>query len=369
MARERKGSIVERDNKVYARIQFVDAGGRKRDIWRRAENKTAAKAKIRRMLRELETTGVRAVDADRLTYAELAHIYQERRLLPAKYVSGRKISGVRSVEPALVALRATVKQFGNQPIKTITHSDLERYKVLRLETPTLRGQRAIASVNRELEIMRAVMRFAVREGWLPKSPFEMGIPLISKADETQRERILTHDEEARLLAACTGRRSHLRPIIIAALDTAMRRGELFRLRWSDVDMTGHRISIRALNTKTFKARVVAMTPRLYAELKRLWSRSPFNSEGLVFGITNTFKNAFEATRRASGINNFRFHDCRHTAITRMISAGIPPMEVMKISGHTQMTTFARYVNPNEQSLKRAAERLDEFNTLYRYAED
>src|ERR1700759_3178255 len=123
MARERKGSIVERDNKVYARIQFVDAGGRKRDIWRRAENKTAARVKIRRMLRELETTGVRAVDADRLTYAELARIYQEKRLLPAKYVSGRKVSGLRSVNPARVALRASVEYFGGQPIKSITHSD------------------------------------------------------------------------------------------------------------------------------------------------------------------------------------------------------------------------------------------------------
>jgi len=367
MARERKGSIVERGDKVYARIQFVDAGGRKRDIWRRAENRTAARAKIRRMLRELETTGVRAVDADRLTYAELAGIYQEKRLIPAKYIGGRKVSGLRSVKPARVALRATVEYFGSQVIKSITHSDVERYKILRLETPTLRGQRAIASVNRELESMRAVMRFAVREGWLAKSPFEMGAPLISKADETQRERILTHDEEELLLAVCCEKRSHLRPIIIAALDTAMRRGELLRLRWSDVNIADHTISIRSKNTKTFKARVVAMTPRVLSELKQLWARSPFDPEGLVFGITSTFKNAFAAARKSAGIENFRFHDCRHTAITRMISAGIPPMEVMKLSGHTQMTTFARYINPNDQSLRRAAERLDEFNDKYRYA--
>lgn len=369
MARERKGSIVERDNKVYARIQFTDESGRKRDIWRRAGNRTNAREKIKRMLREIETTGVRAVDADRLIYTELARTYQGRRLQPAKYISGRKVSGVRSVASARVALRATVEHFGNQPIKAITHSDVEHYKSLRLETPTLRGQRAIASVNRELELMRAVMRFAVREGWLAKSPFEMGAPLISKADEVQRERVLTHDEEVLLLNVCVGRRSHLRPIIITALDTGMRRGELFRLRWSDVDMTNGTIGIRAVNTKTFKARSVAMTPRLFAELKHLWNQSPFALEGLVFGITNTFKNAFASACKAAGIENFRFHDCRHTAITRMIAAGTPPMEIMKLSGHTQMTTFARYVNPNEQALKLAAERLDEFNALYRYAKN
>ncbi|HZE72004.1 MAG TPA: tyrosine-type recombinase/integrase [Pyrinomonadaceae bacterium] len=50
----------------------------------------------------------------------------------------------------------------------------------------------------------------------------------------------------------------------------------------------------------------------------------------------------------AGIEDFRFHDCRHTAITRMIQAGIPATETMKISGHTQFVTFARYVGVNEQ---------------------
>ena len=70
---------------------------------------------------------------------------------------------------------------------------------------------------------------------------------------------------------------------------------------------------------------------------------------------------FASLLRETGIDDFRLHDCRHTAITRVIAAGAPPMEVMKISGHTQMSTFARYVNPNEHSLKRAAEMLSAFN--------
>jgi integrase len=364
MARERKGSIVERNGKVYARLQFIDETGRKRDIWRRAENRTKAKEIIKRMLREIETTGVRAIDADSLLFAHLARIYEEQKLRPAKYVGERKVAGVRSLGPARVALHATVEHFGNRPLKTITHSDIERYKIMRLEKPTLRGARAIASVNRELELMRAVIRFAVREGWLPKSPFEMGTPLISKADETQRERILTHDEETFLLAACSGRRLHLRPIIITALDTGMRRGELFKLRWSDVDLATGKITIKAINTKTARKRAVAITDRLAIELERLWKNSPKNPNELVFGIRSTFKNSFATACKIAGIEEFRFHDCRHTAITRMVSAGIQPMEIMKLTGHTQMTTFARYVNPNEQSLKRAAKLLDTFNSLY-----
>ena len=59
--------------------------------------------------------------------------------------------------------------------------------------------------------------------------------------------------------------------------------------------------------------------------------------------------------------NFRFHDCRHTAITRMIQAGLSPMEIMKISGHTQMNTFARYVNPNTQAVQRIADVLSAYH--------
>ena len=57
----------------------------------------------------------------------------------------------------------------------------------------------------------------------------------------------------------------------------------------------------------------------------------------------------------AGIKGFRFHDCRHTAITRMIQAGLSPMEVVKTSGHTQMNTFARYVNPDIQAVMRIAD--------------
>lgn len=141
----------------------------------------------------------------------------------------------------------------------------------------------------------------------------------------------------------------------------MRRGELLKLRWSDVNLESEEIIIRAMNTKTARGRVVAMTPRLHAELKKLRASAPPDDETLVFGITDTVKKSFMAACKAAGIDGFRFHDCRHTAITRMIAAGVQPMEVMKVSGHTQHTTFARYVNPTSQTVRRAADALAAFN--------
>ena len=103
-----------------------------------------------------------------------------------------------------------------------------------------------------------------------------------------------------------------------------------------------------------------MTPRVREALLALRQAAPLDYAGIVFGIKDTIKNGFRSALEAAKIKDFRFHDCRHTAITRMIQAGIPATETMKISGHTQFVTFARYVNINEQAARRGAERLAEY---------
>src|SRR4030095_14502100 len=91
----------------------------------------------------------------------------------------------------------------------------------------------------------------------------------NQADERRRERTLSRMEESRLFALCVGRRAHFRVILVCALDTGMRRGEMFSLRWGSVDFSGRAIHIEALNTKTLRSRTVPMTERLHAELLAL----------------------------------------------------------------------------------------------------
>jgi len=76
--------------------------------------------------------------------------------------------------------------------------------------------------------------------------------------------------------------------------------------------------------------------------------------------TDEIKNGFLSALHEARIEFFRLHDCRHTAITRMIQARIPATETMKISSHTQFVTFARYFNVNEQAARKGAERLAEY---------
>ncbi len=173
--------------------------------------------------------------------------------------------------------------------------------------------------------------------------------------------MLSHNEEARLLAACTGRRLHLRALLICALDTAMRRGELFKLKWLDVDLYAREITITAMNSKTARARTVAMTPRIHEELKRLRAIAPPDDNCLVFGITDMVKKSFAAACRQANVTGFRFHDLRHTAITRMVNTGQPTAVLMKVSGHTQHATFARYVNPDTEAITSVADALARLN--------
>jgi len=364
MAKEKVRRIrhyVIKRGKVFARYVYTDASGKRRQMLRLAESKTNAKDVYDQLKREHQDHGDQILDASKMTFSQLASIYQERRLQPAEYVSDRKVSGRRSYYSPQLYLKVLVEHFGRHRIRSITHSDIEQFKLLRLKTPTRSGeQRSIADVHRTLEVMRAALHFAVRSGWLIRSPFETGAPLISKADETERDRVLSRDEEGRLLAACVGRRAHLRAIIITALDTGMRRGEILTLTWPDIDLLSRRITIKATNTKTQRERVVPITARLLAELEALYAKAT-NSDTLVFGITTDIKKAFATACRDAGIEDFRLHDCRHTAITRWIEAGMPPMQVMKISGHTQMQTFKKYINVNDDALDRAAAVLDAFH--------
>jgi len=330
------------------------------------------------LLREFEERGARSVENDRMIFAELAEHYRENYLKEAEYVDGRKVGGLRSVSSAKTFLNSLCEHFSNRRLRTITYGDIQRFRSTRLKTPIKRSepkkpikrieqqaptkrseQRSIASVNRELTLLRRMMGIAEREGWIIKNPFDMGEPLINPADEKKRERILSREEEMRLLEACTGRTSHLRPILICALDTGMRHGEILKLIWADIDFTNGLITVRAFNTKTMRERQVAMTIRLEQELWKLYQTAQ-NKNALVFGIKDNVKRSFNTVRSTAKLPDVRFHDLRHTAATRLVAKHLPLSEVGRVLGHTQPTTTYRYVNSNVETAKRAALALDTF---------
>lgn len=367
----RTGSIVKRkprrkgaDPTWWARVTYIDPKtGKRHDLQRRGQSKAHARDLLQALLREIDTTDGQGPLSERKTFAEMCDYFEKHYVKAAEYVDGRKVAGVRSLGTAKGQLNVLRAHFGSCRLRSITHGDVRQFRAVRLAQQTrTKTQRTIASVNREPSMLRRMLNVAQREGWILRSPFAAGDSLISMADENKRERILTRDEEVNLLAACeTPQRAHLKAILICALDTGMRQGEIFSLRWRDVDLEERLLNIQAFHTKTMKERQVAITTRLAIELERLKASAPEDREGLVFGILDNVKRSFTAARSKAGLKDLRFHDLRHTAATRLVGAHIPLSEVGRVLGHTQADTTYRYVNANVETAKRAAAALDAFN--------
>lgn len=362
MPKAKSGSIRKRDGLLYARITYLDDGGKRREKWKRADSRSDARELIKNMLRDLDDHGPEVFDHEKMSFADLAEHYKTTYLIPPQYVDGRKIAGRRDWKRFRQILEVLTNHFRKHTLKAISYSDIEAFRNVRLRTKTKRdSQRSITTVHRELALLRRVLNVAVRNGWIVRNPFNCGDPLIHPGDEKARERVITVEEEERLLAACSGPRAHIRPIVIGALDTGMRIGEILKLIWSDIDFDERIITVRAFNTKTMRTRYVAMTPRLSTTLREVYEASTKEPESLVFGISNSIKTAFNTARDLAGLSDVRMHDLRHTAASRLVQGHIPLSEVGRVLGHTQANTTYRYVNSNIETARRAAAVLYELN--------
>jgi len=348
----------------WARVRYVDPeSGKPKDLQRRATSRSDAVGKRDKLIREVTETAGRSVGSERMSFADLCTYYERHYVKEAEYVGDQKVSGLRSWYTVKKQLEMLKDYFGCKALRLITYGNLRQFRSDRFKAKTKAGtQRSIASVNRELALIRRMLNIALAEGWIIKNPFRQGESLISIAKERKRERIITPSEEKALLDGCNApKRRHLRAIIIAALDTGCRRGELLKLRWRDVDLDRGVINIIAFNTKTAKPRCVAMTSRLKAELEQLRTAAPDDPNTRVFGIMDSVKRSFAGARQDAGLPDLRFHDLRHSNATRQIQLGIPISEVGRILGHQQPSTTYRYVNANLETATRAAALLDRFN--------
>lgn len=356
MKRSRDGSIFRaKDGKRWvARLQYTDAAGRRRQKARYCRSAAEARARLIDLRAEVGRS-----KNGRKTYRELDAFFRREYLHPARFVGGKKVSGFRQAIGIVERyLNEALDYFGDRPIDEITFEDLRRYKqhVAAMPVRTGDGVRSVSDTNHYLKRLRRNFTIAIEQGWLDVSPFARGSGLVQDSFEVERTRVLTAAEETRLLAACAGRRKHLRPIVIFAIETGCRRGEIQSVRWQDVNLSGRFIRVVATSTKTLKGRLVPISDRLHDVLAEQWQNSSGRISEFVFGPAD-FKKAFLAACRAAGILDVRFHDLRHTAITRMLEVGISPPLVMKISGHTQQKTFMRYVNQTEQSVAEIARLL------------
>lgn len=361
MSKERTGYVFPRGETWVARVTYTDSTGTRRNISRSFPTKSEANKGLKSLVKNLDEKGSRFVNFEHQTFADLADYYEKHYLIEPVYIEDRKVAGLRSYQSLKRRLNLLKDHFGKRKLRQMTYGDIEQFKREYLAKPTHRGEtRSLADAHRVLTLLRSMLKVAEREDWITRSPFGRGKPLVSMADEKPRERVLSRDEEQRLLAVCIGRKAALRPLLICALDTGMRRGELISLKWKHVDLLSRLIHIEAFNTKTMRERTVPLSERLTNELQQLYFESEADSSGLVFNSRGWIHNQLKRACKLAGIEDFRLHDCRHTCATRLVQGGLPLTECARILGHSTLAMTFRYTNTDNTTLARAAAILDGF---------
>jgi integrase len=219
--------------------------------------------------------------------------------------------------------------------------------------------RAPATANRYIAFLSKAFTEAVQEWrWLHEHPIRGRVA--RKTEPPGRVRYLSDDERKRLLAACSASRmAELHLIVMLALTTGMRRGEIRELRWSDIDVSRRAAVLE--KTKNRERRAVPLVPQVFALLAAHGRLRRVDTD-LVFPQPRTnrpidFDHAFIAAVKATGISNFRFHDLRHTAASYLAMSGATTAEIAAVLGHKTLAMVKRYAHLSEQHTGTVVQRM------------
>jgi len=337
------GYLYERNGTYY--IAYKRPDGRWVRESAQTDKKTLAKALLGKREQDMlkaEVVGL-PVQCD-ITLEEFQKEYLEHAEACKKPTSYRR---------DLTSLKVLLPVFGKMKLREITPGAVQRYIDRRRLAKGRFGKHIRAStVCSEIFTLSAVFREAVRRELVQFNP----VSRVKKPKEDNTiVRYLTAEEEERLFAALA---PHLKPIVTAALHTGMRKGELLRLAWADIDFDQRLVTVR--NTKSNRKRYIPMNDVLVDMLKSL----PHSAEDIhVFvnkhtgDIYGDIKTSWLRTMRKAKIENFRFHDLRHTFASRLVQNGETLLVVKELLGHKDISTTMRYAHLAPADMRRAVDGL------------
>jgi len=243
------------------------------------------------------------------------------------------------------------KFFGSKFIYEIKEKDIEEYKKERLLTGIKHS-----TLNRELACLKTILNKAKEWGYIEQVP---KIKLFK--ENNQRVRYLTEEEEEKLLKVAP---EPLRSIIIVALNTGMRQGEILNLKWRDIDLKEEIIIIQ--DSKSREKRVVHMnqsTKEVFLNLLSSKSKEyVFEKEGKKLD-TFYISHLFAKLVKQAGIKDFRFHDLRHTFASRLVMAGVNLKTIQELIGHKSYQMSLRYSHLSPEVKKQAVKLLDKNKSM------
>lgn len=292
----------------------------------------------------------KTAESERRTVGELITRYM-REILPTK----------RSARSQRAQLLWWQRELGALTLADLTPAMIAgcRDRLAHGETPS--GKKATPATQvRYLAALSHAFTVAVREwGWLEDNPVQK----VRRPTEPRgRVRFLSEEERTALLAACKRDRNPLLyPLVVLALATGARLGELLSLRWSDVDLT--RGVAGLARTKNGEPRTLPLAGHALAVLKARAVERPSDTS-FVFPSEHgrspaTLRKPWERALAAAEIENFRFHDLRHTAASYLAMTGATPTDIAAVLGHKTLAMVKRYAHLSDQHVSLVVARMNE----------
>ena len=247
-------------------------------------------------------------------------------------------------------IRVWVDAFGDQDARTITPDQVERV-LLALQRRDCKP----ATVHRHFTVLKAILN-RITALKLVRAEIVKRVKLPKY--HNQIVRYISPRQEEALLDSLPGQN---RPIVVVALNTGLRRGELLGLRWRDVDWDTGIISVD--KTKSGKPHRVPMNSKIQCILSELMATSQPNSQDQIFPHkTSYLRRVFEKAVKKAGLQPFRFHDLRHTFASRLAMQGANDRTIMALGGWQSPAMLSRYAHLSPTHLWNAVEGLTQIGT-------
>lgn len=264
---------------------------------------------------------------------------------------------------------------------------LDEIKLADIETWRVKRQKSGIShttINRDLSALKASLQKAWDWELLGNHPLARLKPL--KVDRRPLVRYLTRGEEKRLYAALQARDNLMReervsankhreergyelypnlgkfadnltPLVTLAMNTGLRRGELWNLTWRDIDLHKQTLTVSGQGAKSGHTRHIPLNTAALEALKTHLGEAVPMPNVPVFGNAE-FRTAFNGVLHKAKIQNFRFHDLRHTFASKLVMAGVPLNTVRELMGHSSMDMTLKYAHLAPENLRDAVNKIN-----------
>ena len=332
----------------------------------------------------------KGMDPHGMRKAERVQAKRDRRLILQTFLTEvyepYMTTHFKSAAEQLRRIRSDFKDYLNKPM-----TDFHRVMIEGLRRKWIKSGKQPTTINRDIQRLGSVLTQAVRAGVLDRHPLKDLVKM--KTDRAGRVRYLSAAEEAALRDTLTAREErmraerirmntwrierhlqplserkgelidHLKPLVLLALNTGMRRGELFSLKWAQVNFDSKILTVIAATAKSGQTRRVPLNAEAIDVLIKWRERnSPCSSDDYVFpgsgGARLTHINtSWRGVARAAQLSGFNFHDLRHTFASKLVQAGVDLNTVRELLGHSEISMTLRYSHLAPDGLAKAVESI------------